>query len=318
MNPDSTPEANELTRQANAWVARITSGQATVEDARALREWCERSPAHAFAYQETTRLWKQLGHVADAGYRAPRRRYLRAGLAACVLLVGCLWLPLTGAIGDSAWLSHPFSNDVTGYRTGTGERREVTLEDGSRVQLDARTHLRLDFSAERRRIVLSDGAAVFHVWHDASRPFVVETENGTVTALGTVFEVRHRVAAINVICSEGVVAVRQPGQSPRRLEAGQQLQYDSRGSSAPVPVDSTEALAWRSDLLVFKQRPLAELVEELNRYRPGHIVLASADAARRPVSGVFHLQRTDEALEHISTSLGLTATYLPGDWVVLR
>lgn len=67
--------------------------------------------------------------------------------------------------------------------------------------------------------------------HDARRPFVVEAENGSVTALGTVFEVRHRASSIGVICSEGMVAVRQPGQSPRRLEAGQQLRYDARASA---------------------------------------------------------------------------------------
>ncbi|MNZ16297.1 fec operon regulator FecR [compost metagenome] len=312
MTSHTVPDPLELTRQANAWVVLLTSGQATVEDARALREWCDLSPEHARAYQDAARLWKQLGRLPmETTVRPPRRRYLRSGLAACaVLFLGLGWLQLDQDIGSRIVASD--------YRTGTAERREIVLEDGSRVELDARTRLDLDYSAERRRIVLKGGAAVFHVQHDASRPFVVEADDGSVTALGTVFEVRHQASSVRVVCSEGVVAVRQANQQPHRLEAGQQMHYDDGTSSAPQPVNSAEALAWRKDLLVFKQRPLAELVEELNRYRRGRIILASDAAARRPVSGVFHLQRTDEALEHIRSSLGLTATYLPGNWVVLR
>ncbi len=299
-----------LTQQANAWVTRLTSGQATVEDARALREWCATSEAHAHAYHEAARLWRQLGQLPPTQARRTRRRLLGYGLAACILLFGLTWLQLDPRLDSQAWLA-----DVS---TKTGERREIVLEDGSRVELDARTRLDLDFSAERRRLVLSGGAAVFHVQHDPSRPFVVEADNGSVTALGTVFEVRHQGTGVRVTCSEGVVAVRLVDQPTLRLEAGQQLRYDAHASSTPVQVDSQEALAWRQDLLVFKQRPLGELVEELNRYRSGRIVLADAEIARRPVSGVFHLQRTDEALAHIRSSLGLSATHLPGNWVVLR
>ncbi|MDG9925058.1 MULTISPECIES: FecR family protein [unclassified Pseudomonas] len=307
---DTSSPAFELTQQANAWVARLTSGQATVEDARALREWCARSAAHAQAYHEAARLWRELGRLPPvAARRAPRRRVLGGGLAACALLLGFAWLQ-PGQIDAQAWLA-----DAS---TGVGERREILLEDGSRVELDARSSLDLDFSAERRRLVLKGGAAVFHVQHDPGRPFVVEADNGSVTALGTVFEVRHQDNGVRVTCSEGVVAVRSADRPPLRLEAGQQLRYDTRASSPPAPVNSAEALAWRQDLLVFKQRPLAELVEELNRYRSGRIVLANQQIAQRPVSGVFHLQRTDEALAHISSSLGLSATHLPGNWVMLR
>ncbi|MDD0844362.1 FecR family protein [Pseudomonas sp. Gutcm_11s] len=312
MTPVTPTDSLELTRQANAWVARLTSGQATAEDARALREWCATSAEHMRAYKEATQLWKQLGQLpAATPRRTPGRRLLGGGLAAaCALLLGFAWLQAGQHVDGQAWLA-----DVS---TRVGERREVVLEDGSRVELDARTRLDLDFSAERRRLVLSGGAAVFHVQHDASRPFVVEADNGSVTALGTVFEVRHQPAGVRVTCSEGVVAVRLADQPPRRLEAGQQLRYDTRTSSAPAPVNSQEALAWRQDLLVFKQRPLAELVDELNRYRTGRIVLADAETARRPVSGVFHLQRPDEALAHIRSSLGLSETRLPGGWIVLR
>ncbi|MDH1065569.1 FecR family protein [Pseudomonas sp. GD03985] len=311
MTPHRSSDPLDLAREANAWVARLTSGQATVEDARALREWCATSADHAEAYREAAQLWRQLGELPRApARRRSRWRPLGAGLAACVLALGFAWLQAGQRIDARAWLAD--------HSTGVGERREIRLEDGSRIELDARTRLDLDFSAERRRIVLSGGAAVFHVSHDAARPFVVEADDGSVTALGTVFEVRHQGSGVRVTCSEGAVAVRLAGRAPQRLEAGRQLRYDALDGGHPAPVDSAEALAWRQGVLIFKQRPLGELVEELNRYRAGRVILADAELARRPVSGVFHLQRPNEALAHIQSSLGLDATHLPGDWIVLR
>lgn len=311
--PSPSEQPQTLASQANAWVVRLTSGTATVEDARALREWCERSPEHAAAYREAASLWKQAGKLAQAPRRTrrqPARLWLGGALAACLVLglVGAMQL---GALPDGrAWLSD--------HHTALAERRKVQLPDGSRVELDARTRLDLDFSAGQRRIRLQGGAAIFHVQHDAQRPFVVSAEGGTVTALGTVFEVRQQSDGIRVTCSEGVVAVRQEGFEQQLLHAGEQLRYDAQGTGTAAKVDSEQELAWRRGLLVFKNRPLQELVDELNRYRSGRILIADAEAARLPVSGVFHLARPDEALQHIEQSLGLAATHLPAGVTLLR
>lgn len=306
VHPD---HLENLASQANAWVVRLTSGQATVKDARALREWCERDSQHAEAYREAARLWKLAGHMSRR--RRPWLRRTAAGaVAAClaVVLIGSMQI---GLLPDARAL-------LADHHTRLGERRQVELPDGSLVELDARTRLDVDFSTGRRHIRLGEGAAVFHVRHDAARPFVVSAEGGTVTALGTVFEVRHQQGSIQVTCSEGVVAVRQGASGQSLLRAGEQAHYGASGTTAAAPVDSDQALAWRQGLLVFKNRPLQHLVDELNRYRPGRILIADAAKAQTPVSGVFHLQRPDEALHHIEQSLQLTAIQLPAGVTVLR
>lgn len=316
MRPMNQPTASplpDLDSQANAWVVRITSGQATVEDARALKDWCALSPAHAQAYRAAAQLWKQTGRAAPQVPRKPRRlrRMLMGAVAAGVLLA--VFAPLQlGHLPDAQAL-------LADHATTQGERRRVELPDGSVAELDARTRLDVDFSGSERRIRLGSGAAIFHVTHDAQRPFVVSADDGSVTALGTVFEVRHQHDGIRVTCSEGVVAVRQAGFEQALLHAGEQLTYDARqGPSATARVDTDQALAWRQGLLVFKNRPLQELVDELNRYHSGRILLANERIARMPVSGVFHLQRPDEALKHIESSLQLSATRLPAGLILLR
>lgn len=309
------PQPTEkLVSQANAWVVRLTSGEATVEDARELREWCAISPAHAEAYREAAALWKQSGQALaanrTAGKRIKRRRFVWSGAAAaCMVLV--VGLAQLGVAPDARAL-------LADYHTPAGTLQRVELEDGSVVEMDAATRLDVDFSHNQRHITLGAGAAVFHVQHDAQRPFVVSAGNGTVTAIGTVFEVREQGEGVKVTCSEGVIAVNQSGLGQQLLNAGEQIRYSADGRSAQTRVDSEQELAWRQGLLVFKNRPLQELVDELNRYHQGRILISNSRIAALPVSGVFHLKRPDEALRHIEQTLQLSATRLPAGVVLLR
>ena len=311
QHPPLPPQT--LASQANAWVVRLTSGQATVEDARALRAWCETSPAHAQAYRAAAQLWKQTGQAAARAAPLNRKKprlMLGGALAACIVLT-VVGLAQVGAVPDARAV-------LADHHTGQGVRQRLELDDGSVIEMDARTRLNVDFSAKQRHISLGAGAAVFHVQHDAERPFVVTAEGGSVTAIGTVFEVRQQGDGIKVTCSEGVVAVNQPGFAQQLLNAGQQLHYGDQGLSAQRRVDTEQEMAWRQDLLVFKNRPLQELVEELNRYHQGRILITNARIGALPVTGVFHLKRPDEALRHIEHTLQLTATQLPAGLVLLR
>ncbi|MBB4865720.1 transmembrane sensor [Pseudomonas nitritireducens] len=314
MNQSSplTEQSDSLASQANAWVVRLTSGEATVEDARALKDWCAQSPQHAAAYQDAARLWKLAGQLPAASRaRRPLRRLLVGGLAAACLALGVSAAIRVGVLPSGLAL-------LADHHTGLGEHQQITLEDGSTVELDAKTRISVDFTPGQRRVSLGDGAAVFHVRHDPARPFVVSAQGGSVTAVGTVFEVRYRNDDIQVTCTQGAVQVQPVQAAPVLVRAGEQLAYGRRGASAVAPVDGEQALAWRQNLLVFKFRPLQDLVDELNRYRQGHILIADTRVAAAPVSGVFHLQRPDEVLQHIESSLQLSATRLPGGIIVLR
>ena len=313
MTQPAAPEPSDttLSQQANAWVARLTSGHATVEDAAALREWCAQSEAHAAAYREATRLWRQAGSLAAPRRFRPRRRLFAASAMAACLALAVVGGTLLGVVPDGRAL-------LADHHTQRAEHKIIDLSDGSQAELDADTRLSVDFSAAQRRLDLADGAAIFHVQHDTARPFVVHAANLSVTAVGTVFEVRHLAAGISVTCTEGVVEVRQGDGTRQRIKAGEQVVYNAAGAGPLQRIDSARELAWREGVMVFRNRPLQELVHELNRYHQGRILIASDRVAQMPVSGVFHLNRADEALRHIEQALQLSATRLPAGVVVLR
>src|SRR5690606_15701139 len=99
------------------------------------------------------------------------------------------------------------------YSTGIGQRSTVTLQDGSIVELNAQTRIKVAFGAERRSVQLLDGQAIFRVAKDASRPFVVHAGDREIIALGTAFDVRLDPSAMRVTLLEGKVAVRPEGSA---------------------------------------------------------------------------------------------------------
>ncbi len=93
------------------------------------------------------------------------------------------------------------------YSTDIGERRSITLADGSTVDLNARSKLRIEFSSAERRVELLDGQALFQVAKDKQRPFIVHSGDATVRAVGTQFDVYRKDSGTTITVLEGRVAV---------------------------------------------------------------------------------------------------------------
>jgi transmembrane sensor len=132
---------------------------------------------------------------------------------------------------------------------------------------------------------------------------VVSVARGIVSADDAVFVVRSDGASVRVTCVDGAVDIVQRGQL--RLRPGEQAEWESERLLQVAEVDVEVVTGWRRGLLIFRNEPLEGVVAELNRYRPGLILVASGRLAQRRISGVFHLDRTDEALTHIEQTLGV-------------
>lgn len=303
-----------LKREATAWIVRITSGTATAEDAEALLLWRSRSAAHEQAFQQSARLWKNLGPALGQSQKASaaavtRRSFLAAGSLAA------------GAAGGGIVLSElgflpPVDAMLADYATGIGEQRTVELPDGSTTTLDGGTTLSLDYSASARRLVLTSGAAVFDVLPDAARPFVVTAANGNTTAIGTSFSVKHGEDDVSVECLQGHINVQCLANSD--LIGGEGISYSQTGLGEKVATDAETAAAWRRGLLIFKDRSLADVVSDLNRHRRGKVMIASSNLRLRRMSGVFHLDRPEEILAHLEETLQVRPVSLIGGIVLLR
>ena len=181
------------------------------------------------------------------------------------------------------------------HATGKGEVRILRLVDGSEVELDAQSAIDVAYDSRERRVRLLEGSAIFRAAPRAgreTRPFVVESAGGSTRALGTRFLVsRNDDGSVQVGVLEHRVAValahpRTGTVGRRELGEGESLRYSAEGGvEAPQGGRLDDLTSWRRGLLVFDEQPLGEVVARLNRYRPGHLLVAPGALAQRRVSG---------------------------------
>lgn len=295
----------DLENQALDWLVELHSGRVEAGRRREFIQWRAQSPEHESAARSAEALWGAL----PATRVARRHRLLRPRRLAVVAAAACV-----AALAVAAALPTPVAGIYADYATRTGERRLVELADGSRVWLNSASALSVDFSASRRSLRLYGGEALFEVAKDAQRPFVVHAGDGEVTAVGTRFDVDSRGPDVQVAVTEGVVRVEAGGKPAVRLAAGERLAYQA--APGPVqPLDLDSASAWQRGKLIFNQRPLGEVLAELERYLPGRILLTDEALRRHKVSGVFDLDDPDALLQTLQRLQPVRVTRLP--WLVV-
>ncbi len=314
-----------LSNVAIAWVIRLHSNRCTEDDHASLAAWRRLSADHEQAYVEAFRLWQDMGtallgdgapavpvETAGRSPRTARRRgLLRAGWA------------LTASLTAIAILHHFHYTDawLSDYHTASGEQALVRLADGSTALLNTDTALSLTDSKQARRLHLHHGQAVFTVAPDRERPFEVEAAGVRVRALGTVFEVYERGGQVQVTVQEHAVQVQVGPGAGEDLQAmvvnaGERLRYDSEGRvRPPEKIDLSEHGAWQRHKLVFKDRPLAEVICEVNRYRRGRIVIANRRLNDLRVTGLFPTDDPEAVLKVIGETLPVKTTRI-GPWLV--
>jgi len=307
MNQQACPCGNEAVReQAAQWFARSCDGALAQDQQAQLATWLVQHPQHQYEYDQFARLWGAADEIPrerlealcqpDPVRELPRRRFLQQALAAgiAVAAVGLGWF---------GWQQHQL-NFQDQMQTALGERRPLSLPDGSQLELNGRTELKVDFSAGLRRIELVAGEVMFSVAHDSARPFVVSTGNGTVTVTGTRFDVRLDPSRTRVAVEQGSVKVQGRDASQALLTAGLGSQIDAQGKVAePYAVDAAALTAWRKGKLVFNDVPLSDVVEEVSRYRAQPLRVAPGKIAALRLSSTFSSDDTDALLRALPSIL---------------
>jgi transmembrane sensor len=196
------------------------------------------------------------------------------------------------------------------YSTGVGEQISFPLDDGSVVTLNSQSSIRVRFERDLRTIELLSGEALFDVVENPGRPFVVRTDLTNARAVGTSFNVRHRRDQTVVTVLEGIVDVdlapRQSGaassvgrnEKPERLirvTVGKQVTVSSDSVREALATDANigATMAWRERRVVFSERPLEAVLEELNFYNDSHIVIRDPLIAGRLITGTFSVDNRE-------------------------
>jgi ferric-dicitrate binding protein FerR (iron transport regulator) len=320
-----TTNTHESERQAQAWLVHLTSGTATREDGEAFRRWCLSDEQHADAFARTRQMWQDLGPaIARRQASAPRSDRPVPRHAVRMSRRAFLGTAITASVAALVVARYGF--DIGGQgngagstlRTAVGEQKHVDVTRGVALELNTATDIGLRSSGrEVTGFRLRSGEAVVRIAADHSAPFVVELEDARVlSGPGASFAVRCVDGVSTVTCLEGQ-AVLARATTKTLVKPSQQLAFDADGLGAAVAVNPDTALAWRHRVLIYDNQPLDDVVTDINRYRPGRIVITDRALGERRVHARFTLDQMADVATLIEDAYGAHATHLPGGWVLL-
>lgn len=318
----SPQRIDPVEREAADWVTRHRQGQLSARELQAYRRWLAADPGHAAAAERADRTWQATAKLKTRpGYvkpqRPPRRSWLQmplaTGSAATALALGC-WMLLVPPF----WLQ-ALSSD---YHTGFGEIRQITLADGSQVELGSHSILNLAYDDQTRLVRLTQGEAVFTpapLTEQERRPFTVRTAGADITARGTRYLVGvgdNREGWVGVLQHQVEVDLSHrelnDAAGSALLDQGKSLRFSPTSGLLPLNISPDELASWREGRLVFQRELLADAVARINRYRSG-LVLVQGEALRKvQISAVMRLDNLDDALKRLAAQAHARIIDLPG------
>lgn len=325
--PTRTPDSEALLDEALDWVVRLKTGEPTRADVEALQRWRGQSVEHEEAFRAAARLFRNAGTAASeladqqgaAGFRSSRsvpertsvlgrRAFLGGAIAASAAGYLVVYPPL------GLW---PSLGELSAdYRTGKGEQRKVVIAPDLSLELNTQTSIALRSSQGGMQIELISGEATVAAKLASSKQMVMLAGSGRITATQAKFNALCLDGLVSVTCLDGAVSVEQGGNIVQ-LKAAEQVSYSGAGLDASRTIDAAQVTAWQTGLLVFRDRPLVSVVEEVNRYRSGKIIITSADLKRRVVNGTFRLDKLENFVAQVEQLFGARVTSLPGGVVLL-
>lgn len=350
-----TKAIDEATRaiidQASEWVIHMNEGDASAADIDSFCDWLRRSPVHVREYLRAEAVWAGLEfvdpgrqidielllgrgdgivvempqHGYAGGVQASQPARWHRPFIAAASFVGALML------GVFIWQSVLPENYR--YETGLGEQRRLVLDDGSIVDMNTLSEIEVRLTASERLVRLKKGEAYFTVAKESERPFVVESRQAEVRALGTQFNVYNRPGEVLVTVVEGLVAVRNATRDDREavqeddrqfalaaveLGAGQQIAVAPSTLGPKLAADTRKSTAWRERRLYFDNQPLSEVVVEFNRYNARRLVIDDPLLARQRIVAVFNADQPDALVRFLTQEHRIEAVSVSENRLVIR
>ena len=283
-------DAKDVEARAANWLERRASEDWSAEDQAAHDAWIAESWAHRTAYLRLEAAWSRADRLSalrrpvseqDMNMKAHKSGLLKVfAVSAFVIVLG---------VGSALLFLRPGEKT---YATAVGARETVMLADGSRIELNTDTVVRVAQSGNRRTVSLDKGEVFFQIRHDAARPFIVVANGQRITDMGTKFVVRRDKDRLRVAVVEGRV----------RLDVGARTQphsafltpgdiamagADSMSVMKKSPRNLANELGWRRGVLVFDRTTLAAAATEFNRYNREKLVIADVATGRLMIYGTF-------------------------------
>ncbi|MCI4589767.1 FecR domain-containing protein [Sphingobium sp. BYY-5] len=299
-----------MNQEALAWVIRTRDPQ--FDDWDAFTIWLEGDPTHAGAYDALMAADADLEAIIPpepvampvaANDVEPRRRPWRwvGGGAVAAALVAAISI---GTLNRA---------DIYTVTTQPGETRNIALGDGTKIELNGDTSLRLD-RKDARFAALDKGEAAFTVRHDGANPFRVTVGDAVFEDAGTVFNIVHAGGATRIGVSEGKV-IYNPQAEAIALPAGRGLANDEQGLRV-MDVTPTAVASWRQGSLIYANAPVTQVGEDIARSL-GITVRFTPQAGVSRFTGTIRLDRNPARFfAGAAPLMGLSAVQQGDAWLL--
>ncbi len=312
--------AADIRNRAATWIVRRRDHESwTDADQAGLDIWLAQAPAHKVAYLRVEAAWQRADRLA--ALRRPRSsrsrfvpflKFIGMGAAAAIALGG-------------AYLAAPWEGQPPGklYVTGVGGRETLTLRDGSKIELNTNTSLRIEGSNARRIVWLDSGEAYFQIVHSDAHPFIVLAGKHRITDLGTKFLVRRDKESLRVSLFEGQARFDtedKRGTQEATLNPGDVIVATPKSLSITEHSnqDLNDTLGWRRGLLVFRHATLAAAAAEYNRYNLTKIVVADPKIAQLSINGSLPANDPDALTRSVKRLFDIHVEQHPNQIVITR
>ncbi len=317
--------AHEIEARAAEWLIRKRDAAGwREEDATALDAWLGESPAHAMAYWRLEAAWERADRLTALNPQSRREMLMRAGrrMAPVATRVAAA-LVILGGLATAADRLIPRAPQAQIYKTAVGGRETLSLADGSQIELNTDTEIRIAGNAKERKVWLEKGEVYLQIKHDPSRQFIVLAGDRRIVDLGTEFVVRRDADKLEVSLIEGRARLEAPGDAdgPKSIELEPGDMAIAKANQTTLwkkPVATlADSLAWRKGLLVFDDTPLAEAAAEFNRYNRRKLVVVG-DAQKLAIGGHFQADNVETFARLAQGALGLRVRSTPDEIVITR
>lgn len=317
-----------IREEAASWLVkldgRLDSGNLSPVDVRSFKDWLAQDPRHGKILKRQLAVWSDMDVFANAALNTELqhkgirwREIFKFKMIALPIATAC---SLLIALGVWFWIA-PEIEDNELYATNIGVQRAEELSDGSIAHLNTDSLIEINYTENQRTIVLLRGEAMFDVFHDPERPFVVYAAGTTVEAVGTKFVVRLTSDKIRVTVTEGQVqlandpdyaetASEEPEvQEVILLNQWQEAELDIQVSEEAQPIlseldeeETERRFSWTDGRLIFEDESLETIITEVSRYTQVRVVIADPELRELRLSGRFQIGDTEALLEAIEIS----------------
>jgi transmembrane sensor len=308
--------------QAADWILKQRfEGSWNEQDQRELDSWLEQSTANLLAYLRLRAAWKQTDRLAALrGSIAPQPEHANSRWSFLTRIVAVLGLVAVAGVIGVNYFQRPVERIIS---TGIGEHQRLTMADGSLVELNTDTTIRVAANGPTRTVYLDKGEAYFQIKHEAAKPFVVIAGRHRVTDIGTAFVVRREPQQLNVSLVEGRARFDAPKDTTFKaieLKPGDEVVATAEGvSRTNKPVSAlTEKLSWRHGVLIFYGTTLADAAREFSRYSETKLVIVDPKVAQLKINGTFQADNVQAFGDATQVVLGLRLETRNNEIVISR